>query len=156
MTALDLSTECSTRKLLHVLLAIALGDNHLVWIDGQSDVNEINLNRIFPRAAKGPGRPLKKPEPREQKPPIAQLAFWHDGQRLDLDEEQAELVRRALAERIALLLSSQETALALLKLCDYDIDWEQVLREGVEVIGVGATQGNRIRLVEDPSHLVGK
>ena len=149
MSVIQLSADSDTRKMLEALLEIALGDAHILWLDGQRAPDQGVLRRMFPPSGPKPGRPSSKPSlpAPEANPPDVYLGFWHDGVRLELDEHTADLVRQALAERIALMLvSASEPALAQLKLVYYNIDWDQVLREGVEVIETGATQGNRIQL----------
>ncbi len=149
MPVLALSADPETRAMLEQLLAIALSGQHIVWVDGQRDPDERTIqSAIPPRRAAGPGRPPPKPARivPEQRSDVS-LAFWHQGERLELDVATADLVRRAVAERTALMLiSASEPALACLQLVHSGIDWEQVVSDGVEVIKTGESEGNRIKL----------
>jgi hypothetical protein len=76
-----------------------------------------------------------------------EFTFWDGDRKLELAESDMCRLRRALAERIALMLvMDHEPSLATLKLVHWDVDWERVITEGVEVMKPGAEHGNRLQL----------
>lgn len=148
------------RRTLQALLEDLLGDEYILWLNGERQYDKKGLRRIFvrmfPPVHRGRKSASPPTPPRPPDPPKLEFTFWDGEQKLELGEHDMDLLRRALAERIALMLvMDHEPALATLKLVHWDVDWERVITEGVEVIEPGAEHGNRLQLgsISLPSYL---
>lgn len=136
------------------MLTMALGNRrHLVWADGKAEPPDLRtLQEAFPeyeireRPSRRPGRPAKRqsqplPEPEEED---IYFVFWDGDTQLELDEDQVQLVREAIAERLALQMLRGLPAIAQLELFHYKINWQEVLGSGIEIVKVGEEpKGNR-------------